>query len=86
MSVRRDEAEDLRLLHGPLVLARAHHPPQVAERPGGGGDGQAVVNGGIEGGGSVDPQAAAGSPSRLASSRGRRGLVSAKPQIAAALW
>jgi hypothetical protein len=60
-----DEPHHRGLFSGPLDLVRRGGSCQVVEGPGGVGDGQAVVNYGIEGGGAVDTDAVAGSP-RLA--------------------
>ena len=58
------EAEDVRLLGGAVELVGGERSRQVLEGAGGGGEGQAVVNGGIEGGGAVDSEAGAGAASR----------------------
>jgi hypothetical protein len=56
------EAEDVRLLLRAVELVGGEGSCQVLEGAGGGGEGQAVVNGGIEGEGAVDSDALPGSP------------------------
>ena len=63
VAVGDHEAEDVRLLACAVELVGGERSRQVLEGPGGGGEGQAVVNGGIEGGGAVDSEAVAGSAS-----------------------